>query len=218
MIDIVKRHVPQFVDHVGVDDVYTFFEKKIVDFDMMFMDSIYITNWRWETSKKKQESQYLSNIRLFKLGAEDKIISRAHIRINIVQNFKKYREKVEIGSIPKEEVPTHKSAQDLQVYATVIEKYPHHFDQERITRKLDDYFYEEQSHYYYIMKETKFESKAETIVWNLGHCMYWYLKALKTITSRKSEPAANRFGFLWLYEFRGQEIDWSTTDFFKSKE
>ena len=214
MIDKVEKHIPKFVDHVGVETVYKFFEKKIVDFDMLFMDSIYITNWRWETSKKKKESQYLSSIRLFKLGVDNKIISRAHIRINIVQNFKKYKESFEMGSIARDEVPLDESAQELQVYATVLQKYPEHFNQERVTRKLDDFFYDAQTHYYHIKKETKFESKAETIIWNLGHCMYWYLKALKAIKSRKSETSANRFAFLWLYEFRGETIDWERTEFY----
>ncbi len=214
MIAQTKLHIPVFVDHIGIKDVYNFYEDKIKLFDMSFMDAINITKWKFEVLSK-EEVQYVSNIKMFKLDDNKRILNRAKIYIHVVQNFKKRKHWIEIGSSKLDEVASTIAGQELQVYPVVINKYPQHFDIDRVTNKLDDYRFIEEKHYYHILKQTKFESKAETVIWNLGHCMYWYLKELNAISSRKSDTAANRFAFLWLYEFRGQKVDWKQTEFAK---
>lgn len=214
MLEPVRIHIPKFVDHIGMKDVYEFFEHQISIHNMSFMDSINITNWKYEVPKGEQ--QFISTIKMFKLDDNKKLLnSRARINIHIVQNFKKFKEWIEIGSAKKEDVPQIESAQELQVYAMVQKLYPDHFNIDMISRKIDDFSYKEETHFYHILKQTKFNSKSEIAIWNLGHCMYWYLKELNVIGSRKSETAANRFAFLWLYEFTGDTIDWKNTEFSK---
>ncbi len=212
MLEPVRIFIPKFVDHIGVKDVYDFFENKISLYDMSYMDSINIANWKANVSKGEQ--QFISTIKMFRL-ADAKITSKARITIHIVQNFRKFKDWIEIGSTKKEDVPQIESAQELQVYAMVQKNYPEHFNIDMITKKNDDFSYREESHFYHILKQTKFNSKSEIIVWNLGHCMYWYLKELNIIGSKKTETSANRFAFLWLYEFNGEEVNWQQTEFAK---
>jgi hypothetical protein len=74
------------------------------------------------------------------------------------------------------------------------------------TRRID------QTQWQWVWREDRFETREEAFVWIAGHEAFHWLRHSRQIPGQNYETQANRFGFVWLDDWRGTITNGGSTN------